>query len=697
MLEKAFIYNQVKQEWEITEDAEITSKDISILPLVFTMLYEDKQWIWCPSHRNFEELMETNGIVFRSAEGCMITGVHVPSLHGPIESFDYSPEIPLRWRVFSRDFDKSLFVSADILLFRFGIAPASRFRCAPVLKHFAFSRRLFSFDEREKRSFSAVSNNRTLSLPDEVSAGILEIMKDEVERQYHVRPTTDTFLTGENKVTAFFFRPFEINGYILSPFFSDFDTVLPRDCMDGYHRLCKALSIKTPKSMRKIYPKNPFALVMFRALRELGFTNYDLMRPFFDGTRIGEIDFKKICVNHLPFLPPLLDAEKNPMPILAGDDEDVLFQARIDDTIGGAVTHYDDWEQLAFLTKWLIDRNGEKRIAHRLLRYSTEPIEGENSDICRMIYRHFDEISEETKEMFVQNGFSHELHERLVEEINRVEYRHEEIPYLPYERDFECEINGYRFELPTYTDDIQNIGIAMQNCVASYIDDVCHKKCTILTVTKSEQYVGCVEIRDSCVKQALGFKNAHLQGELLYVFNFWMHRMMLKDKTRYLYCREFYEIPLENYQWNNLPEKHTFFLYDLNELLELPEEQMQSGYYRALGAKLFNNLSTFNHNDSIKKKYRHLLHDIPMKRITEEKACLHAACPSLDRIVNAAFQGNGEAQWVLSELYSEGFFIGIVKGNNLRGDYWKKKQKHPVSQIFQNYIDSSMQGTYLSQ
>lgn len=673
MLEKAFIYNQVKQEWEISDDADITSKDISILPLVFTMLYEDKKWIWCPRHRNFEELTETNGIVFRSAEGCMITGVPVPSLHGPIESFDYSPEIPLRWRVFSRDFDKSLFVSADILLFRFGIAPASRFRCAPVLKHFAFSRRLFSFDEREKRSFSAVSNNRTLSLPDEVSAGILEIMKDEVERQYHVRPTTDTFLTGENKVTAFFFRPFEINGYILSPFFSDFDTVLPRDCMDGYHRLCKTLSIKTPKSMRKIYPKNPFALVMFRALRELGFTNYDLMRPFFDGTRIGEIDFKKICVNHLPFLPPLLDAEKNPMPILAGDDEDVLFQARIDEAIGGSVTHYEDWEQLAFLTKWLIERKGEKRIARRLLRYSMDQITRQNSDICRMIYKHFDEISEETKEMFVQNGFSHELHEQLVGETNRIEYTHEAIPYLPYERDFECEINGYCFELPETTRDIHQLAKALQNCVMSYTSDVCRKTSTIVSVRKENQFVGCIEVQKRSVMQALGFKNQLFQGELLHVVNYWMHRMMLHYATRDLYCKEFSRIPLQSFQWHNLPEKHTFFLYDLNELIDLPEEQIQSGYYRALGAKLFNNLSSFNHNDSIKKKYRHLLHDIPMNRMMDEKAGLHAACPSLDRIVDAAFQGNGEAQWVLSELYSEGFFIGIVKGNNLRGDYWKKK------------------------
>ena len=511
VIEKAFIYNQVMQKWEISDDADITSKDISMLPIAFTMRYKGKSWVWCQHHRNFEELAETDGRLFRSAEGCVIKGVPMAADLEPYDSFEYSPELPLRWRVFCRDFDKSLFISADIIQFRFGIAPDSIFHCAPVFRNFAYSRRLFSLDEREKRSFSAVSNNRTLSLPDEVSDGILEILKDEVESRYHVRPTTDSFLTGENKIKAFFFRPFEINGYILSPFFRNFEGVLPRDCMDGYHRLCEALSIKTPKSMRKIYPSNPFALVMYRALLELGFTNYDLMRPFLDGTRIGEIDFKKIGANQLPFLPPLLEAEKNPVPVLAEEEDDMISQAEIDAILGvGPVTHYEDWEQLAFLTNWLIGRKGEKRIARRLLKYSSEEVAWENSDICKMVYRHFDAISDETKEMFVQHGFSHELHEKLVGEINQIEFRHEEIPYLPYERDFECAINGYFFELPTYTDDFQQIGLAMHNCVASYLEDVCHKKCTILTIKKDGQYVGCVEIRDSCVRQALGFKNARI-------------------------------------------------------------------------------------------------------------------------------------------------------------------------------------------
>ena len=44
----------------------------------------------------------------------------------------------------------------------------------------------------------------------------------------------------------------------------------------------------------------------------------------------------------------------------------------------------------------------------------------------------------------------------------------------------------------------------------------------------------------------------------------------------------------------------------------------------------------------------------------------------LDSIVEAAYQGNGEAQWVLSDLYGE-YSYGIVPENKLRCEYWKKK------------------------
>ena len=58
--------------------------------------------------------------------------------------------------------------------------------------------------------------------------------------------------------------------------------------------------------------------------------------------------------------------------------------------------------------------------------------------------------------------------------------------------------------------------------------------------------------------------------------------------------------------------------------------------------------------------------------MADEKAFLHAVCPALDSIVEAAYQGNGEAQWVLSDLYGE-YSYGIVPENKLRCEYWKKK------------------------
>lgn len=663
MLEKSFIFNQEK--WELCADSKLANEDINSLPIAFVILYRKEKWIWCPQHKNFEKVLEKSSTSFRSEKGCMIHGIPAfyrfeDSLLQALGKSYKNEELPVRWRIFRQTESRPLILSVDILLLRFRPDNNSLFSYAPTLSNFSYLSYSASMQEGHVECVHDAPSQKEYSIPDEVADIVLESLKDDVEKQYGIRPTTETSLKGKKKINAFLFRPFEINSYAISEFLFGIglDDVMPKDCMDGYQRLCKELSINSPKGLHKIYTKNPYALVMYRIFQELGFSNYDLMLPFFEGTRIGLIDIAKKGIANFPCF----------------DDPDVISQAEIYSLLSmiPVEEYYEDWKRLAFLTKWLMEIKGENWVARRLLKYSVEPVVTANEDICKMLYKHFDKISDRAKELFIQKGFSHELHELLVEETNQLEYGHEELQYLPYERDFECEINGYRFELPTYTDDISKIGVVMQNCVASYLDAVCHKKCTIVALRKEEQYVACIEIRGDSIIQALGFKNEYLQGEPLDIINFWKYRMMLGDRTEYLYSESFYEIPLQSFQWQNLPGRHTFFLYDLEGILSLPKEEIKPGYYRALGAKLYNNLSQFNDDEAIKHKYMYLLNDIPTKRMADEKAFLHAVCPALDSIVEAAYQGNGEAQWVLSDLYGE-YSYGIVPENKLRCEYWKKK------------------------
>ncbi len=664
MIEKAFLYNQKK--WLICDNAKFVNTDINRLPIAFIILYPPEKWIWCQQHKTFEKVLKQNSISFQSETGCLIYGI--PAFYWFENSwlklfgrFYKDEEIPVRWRVFRGSESQPLIISADILLLRFRYDNKSIFSHAPNLNNFSYLSYSVSMQEGGNiKCIHEAPSAKEYLIPDGVADIVVESLKDDVEKQYGIRPTTETSLKGREKINAFLFRPFEINSYVLSEsmFGIELDEIVPKDCMDGYQRLCKRLSVSPPKGLHKIYTKKPYSLVMYRILQELGFSNYDLILPFFESTRIGSMDIAKQKIADFPFF----------------NDSGEFSQAEIgsSSSMTPDEAYYEDWNRLSFLTKWLMEIKGENWVARRLLRYSVDPVITPNEDVCKMLYQHFDRVSDRAKNLFIQKGFSHELHELLVAETNQLEYGREELQHLPYERDFECEINGYRFELPTYTDDIAKAGVAMRNCIASYLGDICGKKCTIITVRKGDRYVACIEIRGHRIIQALGFNNTYLQGEPLIVINFWIYRMMLYDTTYYLHYDGFHEIPLQSFHWQNLPGRHTFFLYDLEELLSIPKKDMKPGYYRALGAKLYNNVSPFNDCEEIRKKYMHLLHVIPTKRMADEKAYLHAVCPSLDPIVEAAYEGNGEAQWVLAGLYEE-YSCNIVPNNKLRCEYWKKK------------------------
>ena len=72
-------------------------------------------------------------------------------------------------------------------------------------------------------------------------------------------------------------------------------------------------------------------------------------------------------------------------------------------------------------------------------------------------------------------------------------------------------------------------------------------------------------------------------------------------------------------------------------------------------------------------KYAHLFHVVMTQHISDEKAYLFSACPALDRIVKAAFRGNGEAQWVLADIYGDWSCEGIIPYNKYHKEYWEKK------------------------
>ena len=93
------------------------------------------------------------------------------------------------------------------------------------------------------------------------------------------------------------------------------------------------------------------------------------------------------------------------------------------------------------------------------------------------------------------NGNLKELHDALVVVDRKLRFANKEIELTETEKSLEMDKNGYSFKLAKDTDTLYDIGKAMGICVGSYGHDAVAKRCTIMTMSKDDRYVACIELR----------------------------------------------------------------------------------------------------------------------------------------------------------------------------------------------------------
>ncbi len=534
MIERAMYYDVICEKWCFVEDSSFASKEIEDLPIVIIIRNGDILWIWCKEHNEFEAIDDIDGIRFRSRNGCEFYGLPAYFQYNG-DRYGYSVEVPVRWRLTYRKDTSVVFSGMDAAKIQMVYHNANPFWRAPRIQMFTYENCVYDM------STGMIKYTiRRNSLPGEVASAVLELLKDAAGDLYGLRPSN---LDANTMVDEVVFRPYDTNRYKLQGYFGKMDFIA-RDEKNAYHRFCEKLGILPPKSLKKFYAHNPFAIIIYRALLEMGFRDYNLMRPFLTGIRLGSIDFSNSSKFYYPFLdnktgeidPETWKEYKTPKSVIG--DSAMISEEEIDELLCGGFHSYSHstWNCLQGIVSWMIQEKGEAFAAHRLFRLSREMIAPWQSDICSMLYHYLDQLSDEVRGMFLSKGFSHALHERLVGEINRLKYGHEEINYYPEEKEWECDINGYEFRLPVYTDEIAAIGKKLHNCVASYIGRAVQKECTILFVRREEDLVACIEINrgGTAVMQALGNHNQWLSDELLHVVNYWRSKMSLENRTNHL-------------------------------------------------------------------------------------------------------------------------------------------------------------------
>lgn len=130
--------------------------------------------------------------------------------------------------------------------------------------------------------------------------------------------------------------------------------------------------------------------------------------------------------------------------------------------------------------------------------------------------------------------------------------RNNKITYSKSETKLEDKINDIMFYLPPDTNHLLEAGKHLHNCVGSnYRINALHHECTIVLMKKDDKLVGCIEVNDGKIRQALGPCNASLKDDALSAFLSWekkngfkganMHSALCSKSLRWNYNYDEYD------------------------------------------------------------------------------------------------------------------------------------------------------------
>lgn len=257
---------------------------------------------------------------------------------------------------------------------------------------------------------------------------------------------------------------------------------LKADMGKGEDFMAKKYFKDMSKSLRRIIAKDPFYYHLFKALRNVGFTDPNVM--------------KKIA---------------NEKPVLAA----------------GAMIYISekDNEQMQQFVKEYISRYGEKKAVKMLcsMKPDGKYIVSEDFRIFHDTDKLFGAFVKDNAvpEADMSGKTIKEIHDSLSSSYYRLKCPDSKLVYKNGEERYEKTVDGYKFRLPGTRYELADTGRKMHNCVAIYGDYIETGICTIVTAAKNSRLEMCIEIRNSVVVQARGNCNEILTEEQLCVLNRW--------------------------------------------------------------------------------------------------------------------------------------------------------------------------------
>ncbi len=368
---------------------------------------------------------------------------------------------------------------------------------------------LHSFVCCGSRSCAEMNGASHVDIPTVVTEAAISFMQESVRRGVGFRPTCPGNIHGLRHMIAFCHQPFDLNIHLFCDVVgASYEKLFPRNQRDNYRPLCRFFQLEhPPKSLRKAYNESPASLVAFVLLRQFGFQDINIIRRFF--YREDLFGFYLLQLSYNP--------ESRRM-------EDVSHQQ---------AHPYLIW--LERFCRWFLRHRTERHLAEYLRPLVAGEWNYSAADILRMfMYADLDRnetaLQPDTLRRLLRERFSRRLHDAMVRELAAILPRSEQywgkiinkpIHYTELERNYIDNIDGYRFLLPSGTDELWGYGEAFHNCVVSYCDDVARKRSLILAMKRDNKYVACIEVQQRRVGQALGPCNQALPQEVRDIIGRW--------------------------------------------------------------------------------------------------------------------------------------------------------------------------------
>ncbi|WP_407400443.1 PcfJ domain-containing protein [Anaerovibrio sp.] len=536
--------------------------------------------------------------------------------------------VPYRWRVFQRSSSKSTYIACDVMKVQYCRNGIIRRWLSYSLSVDIVKNKVIISKIEQKDNTRIDWTETDIDVPDVVVETAIEALRESTLCSTGIKPSVLCQIKNKTTLLGYIERPFDVNIVFLKKFLREFvtrdgedifDEIFTREEKNNYKIICDLLEIKPPKSLRKAYAFNPYAIVWYMIFQQWGIKDINYLHKFF----YLDIGIANMYLHRFYY-----DRKEKRV------------------TRDVALMH---WLALEFYCKWLLEQKGEKRMLKWLYVTSKEESMTQLKwDILFSFSDHHKKLSEEVIQRLLKDGLTDYVHDAISTEVTALAENWEEtkIKYNKIEQTYACKINGYEFKLLLNTKMLSKLGAAFNNCVATYRDRILRHESVIIYVMNKEEYLACIELQKGChIVQASGKYNSRLNREVNNVCYYWAKYHHLEIDVDDILPMSPEELSdFDDVTVEPIPYIKAVDEMNLEELINLETGKIYKGYYLRLEQLLSNS-----------KKYP--LSAPYWMEFTDEISRLTYLLPEGERIFSAASNGNNEAMIALGRMYFRGRVI----------------------------------------